>query len=90
MDDGPLHAWGFERRQVLDLEHGRISVAPPEYVILRKLQYYRDSGSDRHLRDIAMILRISPDRLELGEIGDWALRLDLDREWDAAQSYEPG
>jgi len=34
---------------------GRISVAPPEYVILRKLQYYGDSASERHLRDIAMI-----------------------------------
>ena len=23
--------------------------SPPEYVIRRKLEYYRDSGSDRHL-----------------------------------------
>jgi len=26
--------------------------APPEYVILRKLQYFREGGSEKHLLDI--------------------------------------
>jgi hypothetical protein len=40
-----------------------------EYVIVRKLEYYRESGSDRHLRDIAGIVRVSG-----ATINDEALR----------------
>jgi hypothetical protein len=27
-------------------------VAPPEYVILRKLEFWREGGSEKHLRDV--------------------------------------
>ncbi len=42
----PLHAWGFERRTSLSIGEHSISIAPIEYVILRKLEYFRESGSD--------------------------------------------
>jgi hypothetical protein len=36
--------------------------APPEYVILMKMEYWRDGGSEKHLRDIRAMLRIlGPD-----------------------------
>jgi hypothetical protein len=47
---------------------GNIWVAPIEYVILRKLEYFEQSGSDRHLRDVAMMLRISGDTVESGSL----------------------
>ncbi|HER20223.1 MAG TPA: hypothetical protein ENO14_04160, partial [Chromatiales bacterium] len=56
--EDPLHTWAFERRLRLDLGSLTISVAPVEYVIIRKLEYFRESNSDRHLRDIAMMLRL--------------------------------
>lgn len=40
--------------------HGHFNViAPIEYVVVRKLEYYRASGSERHLRDVSLILTIS-------------------------------
>ena len=36
-----------------------VSFAPPEYVILRKLEFFREGGSHKHLRDIAAILNES-------------------------------
>ena len=30
--------------------------APPEYVIVRKLQFFREGGSCKHLRDISRML----------------------------------
>jgi hypothetical protein len=86
----PLHVWAFERRRVLDVEGTKMSIAPPEYVILRKLQYYRDSGSDRHLRDIAMILRVSEDHVDVEETEAWVDRLGLRAEWKAACAFDPG
>ncbi|HUP51402.1 MAG TPA: nucleotidyl transferase AbiEii/AbiGii toxin family protein [Longimicrobiales bacterium] len=86
----PLQQWGFSRRRTLDLESTTISLAPPEYVIVRKLEYYRDSGSDRHLRDIAMILRISEGHVDLPEVVAWVGRLGLEAQWSAARRFDPG
>lgn len=54
--DDPLHAWGLARRRVLRVGALEISLAPPEYVIVRKLEYAAQGGGDRHLRDISRML----------------------------------
>lgn len=84
-----LHRWAFERRQRIAFGSIQIWVAPMEYVILRKLQYYRDSGSDRHLRDIAMMLRISGDALDRDALETWLSRLDLAGVYLLAERYSP-
>ncbi len=33
---------------------------PPEYVVLRKLEYLREGGSDKHVRDIRFIRAATP------------------------------
>lgn len=40
----PLTGWAFERRVRLQVGDAEIWVAPIEYVILRKLEYYEQSG----------------------------------------------
>jgi len=52
----PLHDWALEHRRRIDIFGTGAWIAPPEYVILRKLQFYREGGSDKHLRDIRFIL----------------------------------
>lgn len=83
----PLHAWAFERRRRVPLEGWAIWVAPIEYVVLRKLQYYRDSGSDRHLRDVAMMLHISGDAVDRQQLTSWLDRLDLHEAMAAARRH---
>ena len=51
-----LHAWGIAHARLVAIGEGRISLAPPEYVIVRKLQFYREGGSPKHLRDILGML----------------------------------
>ena len=75
--DDPLHAWAFARRRRVTTEGIAIWIAPIEYVILRKLEYYRDSGFDRHLRDVVMMLRISGDGVDEAELARWATILEL-------------
>jgi len=43
--DDPLHEWAFERLRSFAVDDLRITVAPVEYVILRKLSYFIQSGS---------------------------------------------
>lgn len=88
--DVALHRWALDRAVRLRVGAGEISVAPIEYVVLRKLQYYRDSGSDRHLRDIAMMLRFSGDAVDRDGLDEWCGRLGLTSWLEQADSFDPG
>ncbi len=79
----PLHAWALEHRRRIDLEGAAAWIAPPEYVILRKLEYLREGGSDKHVRDIrAMIAATALDR---GFLDARVARLGLGAEWQRCQ-----
>lgn len=80
----PLNHWGLENRREIPIGPDRISVAPPEYVILSKLQYVKAGGGEKHLDDIAHMLRITGDGIDRSEVVGWAQRLGLLSEWRAA------
>jgi hypothetical protein len=76
----PLHAWALpRRRRVVWSESLVVSVAPPEYVILRKLEYYREGGSAKHPGDIRSILKTTP--VDHDVMAEWRSRLGLDAVW---------
>ena len=79
--DDPLEAWALERRRGVTIEDTTLHVAPIEYVVLRKLQYYRQSSSDRHLTDIRAMRRISDSSIDQRALDDWIERLGLRAEW---------
>jgi len=55
----------------------------PEDVTLYKMLYYREGGSERHLRDIAGMLRISGSEIDIEYVTAWAQRLGLSDIWKA-------
>jgi hypothetical protein len=71
----------MERRRGIPIAGADIWVAPIEYVILRKLEYYRMSSSDQHLGDIAAMRRISGSMIDQAALGAWIERLGLESEW---------
>ena len=78
----PFNASRFARvRMVPHSPDHEAPFASPEDVILKKLEYYREGGSEKHLRDIAGVLKVSGHRLDHGYISDWADRLGLADEW---------
>ncbi len=58
-----------------------VSFATAEDVILKKLQYFREGSSEKHLRDIAGVLRIQGERVDRTRIVHWAERLGLSEIW---------
>ncbi len=52
-----------------------VMTATPEDVILGKLWYFSQGGGDRHLRDIAGILRVTGDGVNRAEVERWASKL---------------
>lgn len=87
--DDPFHDWALGRRRRIEVDDLSIWVAPIEYVILRKLEYFRSSGSDRHLRDVAMMLRISGDLVDSDVLKTWSARMELEDVLEKAREYDP-
>lgn len=77
----PLHAWGLARARRLEVEGQVLAVAPPEYVILRKLEYYRDGGSEKHLRDIRSMLDTSPEAIKIADLEQQIAARGLQNVW---------
>jgi hypothetical protein len=86
----PLHRWAMSRRVRIAVGGNPLWLAPPEYVILRKLEYYREGGSQKHLRDIAAMLDVSGDRIDQEEIAARARDLGLEGQWAAAKKLSGG
>ncbi len=57
--------------------------AAPEDVILKKMTFYKEGGSDKHLRDITGIMRISGTDVDRDYIASWADRLGVHDVWEA-------
>ena len=79
----PLHRWAMQHRQSEELDGEQVWVAPPEYVILRKLEFYREGRSAKHIEDIRGLL-------ECIEVDERFLAVNLDRmslhaEWQECQ-----
>ena len=77
----PLHAWGFARARRLEVEGQVLVVAPPEYVIVRKVEYYREGRSEKHLRDIRSMLDTSPDAIDRVELENKITARGLQEAW---------
>ena len=77
-----LQSWGLGRRTRIELAQDRgLWVAPPEYVIVRKLEYYREGRSEKHLTDIRGMMEVSGDIVDRGELDRWIQDRSLDCEW---------
>jgi hypothetical protein len=57
--------------------------ACPEDVIIGKLWYYAEGGSDKHLRDIASILKVSANAVDRDTVSRWAGILGYSAIWEA-------
>jgi len=67
-----------------------VCFASPEDVIIKKMEFHRMGGSDKHLRDITGVLRLSRERIDLDYISKWAKQLNLDDIWAAVQKRISG
>jgi hypothetical protein len=82
-----LHAWALSNRNSFEIEGHDYWLAPIEYVILRKLEYYREGESEKHLRDIKGILEISGDRIDFEFLKSKINTMKLETEWEKSKSF---
>lgn len=84
----PLDTWGLAHRRRETVGDEPVWVAPAEYVIVRKLEYFRQGGSTKHLTDIRAMLRVRPDLVDLPTVGDFVRQRRLGPEWGKVPQTE--
>ncbi len=81
-----LNAWAFRNKRRVEFQGETLVLAPPEYVIVRKLEYFREGGSEKHLRDIRAMLAVSDEQINRAELEEWIRRRKLESEWQKISS----
>lgn len=81
-----LHAWAFRNVREYAIGENTIKLAPPEYVIVRKLEYYCEGGSEKHLRDIRAMLAVSGELIDQAALQEWIARFKLKPQWELCQA----
>ena len=75
-----LHAWALPRRRFLRWNSTlEVAVAPPEYVVLRKLEYYREGRSAKHPADIRAIREVTG--VDESALAPWLEHMGLNALW---------
>ena len=67
------------------MEGNTLWVAPPEYVIVRKLEYYREGKSEKHLKDIVSMITISEKQIDFEDLQNKIKNCSLEKEWKEVQ-----
>ena len=66
-------------------ENFEADFAAPEDAIIKKMEHYREGGSEKHLRDTTGIPLTSGAEVDRAYIGNWARQLGLGEIWEAIE-----
>jgi hypothetical protein len=72
-------------RQVRPTEDLQACFASPEDAIIKKMEYYQQGKSEKHLRDITGVLKISRNQIDIAYITGWARKMGLADLWSDIQ-----
>lgn len=85
--DDPLHAWAMEHRRRIELSPTLSAwLAPPEYVVIRKLAWRAEGGGERHETDVQSMLAVLGDDLDAAFVATEAARRGFEPLWDRLRS----
>ena len=67
-----------------------VAYAAPEDLLLKKLVFYKESGSEKHLRDCVGIVKKSGSSLDMAYLEKWTDWLDVFKPWREVQRLTRG
>ena len=79
----PLHHWALQHRRREQLGGDELWIAPTEYVIIRKLEYFREGEGYKHQRDIRFMVACT--ELDRSFLDAQIERLGLREQWAMCQ-----
>jgi hypothetical protein len=82
----PYWNWAWQNRRLGQIGETTVYFAPPEYVILWKLEFFREGGGDKHLQDIRGMLHVSGETMDLHLLARACGELGLTQQWQTVQA----
>ena len=79
--DRPFSFLEFERRREIQFLGLSLSVARAEDVVVAKLEWAKLGDSERQIRDVAEIVAVQGDALDIIQIERWAEELGVRSQW---------
>jgi hypothetical protein len=76
----PLHVWAMKHRRREDYGEEKLWIAPPEYVLVRKLEFFREGRQDKHIEDMRFMLAAT--KIDQRFIAVQVDRLGLEEQWN--------
>jgi len=73
----PFDTSRFQRRIAKEILGQKIYFTSPEDLILAKLKWCKESGSNRHLEDAESIIKVSGENIDNSYLKEWADRLEV-------------
>jgi hypothetical protein len=82
----PFSSIEFSRRKEAEFSDFRLMIASAEDVVIAKLEWSKKKGgSEQQLLDVAGILKMQGDALDMTYVEKWIEALGLQQEWTAAR-----
>ncbi len=72
----------FSRTNNFKMDGVGVNFAAPEDVLIMKMKYYKSGGSEKHIRDIMSMIKISKELIDFSYIETWVSKLNLKEIWD--------
>ena len=73
--------WALDNRKQINFQDSIIYIAPPEYVVIKKLEFYKEGGTQKHITDIKNILANSSDIINFDFIEKYAAKIGVLDDW---------
>jgi hypothetical protein len=83
-----LQHWAMQNSKQIEFAGSIIFVAPPEYVIIKKLEFFKEGNAQKHLSDIKSILNNSIELINFDFLNKYIEAKGLKAEWLASQNVE--
>jgi hypothetical protein len=79
--------WAVTNAKYFNFNNTKIAAAPPEYVIVKKLEFYKEGKSSKHLEDIKVIISNSKDLINFSVLEKFISEFGLKKEWKLCSDY---
>jgi len=80
--ENQFQKWSITNARHFDFNGSKISIAPPEYVIVKKLEFYKEGNSQKHISDIKAIIFNSKDLIDFPLLEKKISAFGLAAEWE--------
>lgn len=81
-----IQLWALQNKRIIHFLGKNLPLAPAEYVIVKKMEFFQEGNSQKHLNDIVSILRHSLNIIDMELLNRFLAIKKLEKLWKEAKA----